>query len=142
MRSGKRAASFQLNFLSLALTIGGIFVLPPATAVVVFPFPIDIWLQPLDCPSSACAVAVVVHDLLVVLGLLFGSGRSGSAARLQWLSVGTLAAALHWAVGSAAAFRDPSNFGDYDATYGSLGGAIGLMMWMWLSAIIVLLGAD
>ena len=35
-----------------------------------------------------------------------------------------------------------SNFGNYDATYGSLGAAIGLMMWMWMSAIIVLCGAE
>jgi membrane protein len=35
-----------------------------------------------------------------------------------------------------------SNFGNYSATYGSLGAAIGLMMWMWMSAIIVLCGAE
>ena len=35
-----------------------------------------------------------------------------------------------------------SNFGNYNATYGSLGAAIGLMMWMWMSAIIVLCGAE
>ena len=34
------------------------------------------------------------------------------------------------------------NFGSYNATYGSLGAAIGLMMWMWLSTIAVLLGAQ
>jgi membrane protein len=35
-----------------------------------------------------------------------------------------------------------SNFANYTATYGSLGAAIGLMTWMWLSAIIVLVGAE
>jgi membrane protein len=35
-----------------------------------------------------------------------------------------------------------SNFADYTATYGSLGAAIGLMTWMWLSAIIVLVGVE
>ena len=35
-----------------------------------------------------------------------------------------------------------SNFGNYTATYGSLGAAIGLMTWMWMSAIIVLCGAE
>jgi membrane protein len=35
-----------------------------------------------------------------------------------------------------------SNFANYDATYGSLGAAIGLMIWMWMSAIVVLCGAE
>ena len=35
-----------------------------------------------------------------------------------------------------------SNFGNYDATYGSLGAAIGLMMWMWMSSIVILFGAE
>jgi membrane protein len=35
-----------------------------------------------------------------------------------------------------------ANFADYDATYGSLGAAIGTMMWMWMSAIVILLGGE
>ena len=35
-----------------------------------------------------------------------------------------------------------ANFADYDATYGSLGAAIGLMMWMWISTIVILAGAE
>jgi membrane protein len=35
-----------------------------------------------------------------------------------------------------------SNFADYDATYGSLGAVIGLMMWMWLTSIVILVGAE
>ena len=35
-----------------------------------------------------------------------------------------------------------ANFGAYDATYGSLGAAVGMMMWMWISAIVILLGAQ
>jgi membrane protein len=53
-----------------------------------------------------------------------------------------LAAALLWIAGSAALSWYLSNFGNYNATYGSLGAAIGLMMWMWMSAIVVLFGAE
>jgi membrane protein len=35
-----------------------------------------------------------------------------------------------------------SNFANYDATYGSLGAAIGLMMWLWISSIVILVGAE
>ena len=76
------------------------------------------------------------------LGVLYRFGPSRRAARWEWLSVGTLAAALLWVAGSSLLSWYLSNFGNYDATYGSLGAAIGLMMWMWMSAIIVLCGAE
>jgi membrane protein len=47
-----------------------------------------------------------------------------------------------WIAGSSALSWYLSNFGNYSATYGSLGAAIGLMMWMWMSAIVVLFGAE
>jgi membrane protein len=53
-----------------------------------------------------------------------------------------VAAALLWIAGSSLLSWYLSNFGDYNATYGSLGAAIGLMMWMWMSAIVVLCGAE
>ncbi len=80
--------------------------------------------------------------LLLALAVLYRFGPSRRAARWEWLSVGTLAAALLWVAGSSLLSWYLSNFGNYNATYGSLGAAIGLMMWMWMSAIIVLCGAE
>ena len=53
-----------------------------------------------------------------------------------------MVAALLWVAGSSLLSWYLSNFGNYSATYGSLGAAIGLMTWMWMSAIIVLVGAE
>jgi membrane protein len=83
--------------------------------------------------------------LVVMVGALtvfyrFGPSRTNAPRR--WLSPGAVAAALLWLAGSAALSFYLSNFADYNATYGSLGAAIGLMMWMWLSTIVVLLGAQ
>jgi len=81
---------------------------------------------------------------LVVLGLsvLYRYGPSRRHAKWRWVSVGSVFAALSWIALSVAFSWYLSNFGNYDATYGSLGAAIGLMMWMWMSAIIVLCGAE
>ena len=87
-------------------------------------------------------MAAAVAILLVALAMLYRFGPSRRPARWQWLSVGTLAAALLWIAGSALLSWYLSNFANYSATYGSLGAAIGLMMWMWMSAIIVLCGAE
>jgi membrane protein len=135
----------RLNLLSLAFTMGGIAALMVmVTAVVAFPLALDhLGLKPQSqLIVSLARWPLMFVILLVALGVLYRFGPSRRAARWEWLSVGTLAAALLWIAGSGALSWYLSNFGNYNATYGSLGAAIGLMMWMWMSAIIVLCGAE
>jgi membrane protein len=80
--------------------------------------------------------------LLTALAILYRFGPSRTNARWQWISPGAVTATLLWLAGSALLSWYLSNFGNYTATYGSLGAAIGLMTWMWMSAIIVLCGAE
>jgi membrane protein len=56
--------------------------------------------------------------------------------------VGSVFAAFAWLAGSALLSWYLANFANYDATYGSLGAAMGLMMWMWVSSIVILFGAE
>jgi membrane protein len=134
----------KLNLLSLAFTTGGIVaLLLMVGAVVAFPLLFDHLGLP---PGIASVVSLarwplLVVVLLVALSLLYRFGPSRRTARWEWLGAGTLAAALLWIAGSAALSWYLSNFGNYNATYGSLGAAIGLMMWMWVSTTIVLFGA-
>jgi membrane protein len=135
----------RLNLLSLAFTSGGIAaLLLMVSAVVVFPLVLNhLGLA----PAGQLIVGLARWPLLFVillgaLGLLYRFGPSRRPARWQWLSAGTLAASLLWIAGSFLLSWYLSNFGNYNATYGSLGAAIGLMMWMWMSAIIVLCGAE
>jgi hypothetical protein len=51
-------------------------------------------------------------------------------------------ATITWMAGSGLLSFYLANFGHYDATYGSLGAAIALMIWMWMSTIIILFGAE
>lgn len=135
----------HLNLLSLALTIGGILaVMSMAGAVVALPLALDHLglAQESKRIVSLARWPVMFVILVAALGVLYRFGPSRRAARWEWLGVGTLAAALLWIGGSALLSWYLSNFGNYDATYGSLGAAIGLMMWMWMSAIIVLCGAE
>jgi membrane protein len=135
----------KLNLLSLAFTTGGIVaLLLMVGAVVAFPLLFNHLGLP---PESGFILGLARWPLLfvvllVALGLLYRFGPNRRAARWEWLGAGTLAAALLWIAGSAALSWYLSNFGNYNATYGSLGAAIGLMMWMWISATIVLFGAE
>lgn len=56
------------------------------------------------------------------------------------MSVGALAAVLAWTLASAAFEVWVTNFADYDVTYGALGGAIALAIWLWLSNLALLFG--
>ena len=82
--------------------------------------------------------------VLVIVGLavLYRFGPSRTEARWEWLTVGSLFAAIAWLVASALLSWYLGNFADYNATYGSLGAAIGLMMWLWISSIVILFGAE
>jgi len=135
----------RLNLLSLLLTAGGIAaLLLMVTAVVAFPLAFDrIGLGPEgDLIVGLARWPLLFAVLLVALSVLYRFGPNRPGARWEWMGAGTLAAAALWIAGSAALSWYLSNFGNYNATYGSLGAAIGLMVWMWMSATIVLFGAE
>ena len=135
----------RLNLLSLAFTAGGIAaLLLMVSAVVAFPLAFNsIGVSPDGRFILGLARwPLLFAGLIVALSVLYRFGPDRRAARWDWRAPGTLAAAVLWIAGSAALSWYLSNFGDYDATYGSLGAAIGLMVWMWMSATVVLFGAE
>jgi membrane protein len=141
----ERRSFVRLNLIALAFTTGGIAaLLLMVAAVVMVPLLLDhIGLAPeSQTIISLARWPLLLAILLVALALLYRFGPSRRPPRWQWLNVGTLAAALLWIAGSSLLSWYLSNFANYSATYGSLGAAIGLMMWMWMSAIIVLCGAE
>jgi membrane protein len=58
------------------------------------------------------------------------------------VSWGSGFAAVAWVLASAAFSYYAANFGSYNRTYGSLGAAVGFMTWIWISTIIMLVGAE
>jgi membrane protein len=136
---------FHLNALSLTFTLGGIAaLLVMVAAVIAFPLALDhIGLAPdSQLIVSLARWPLLFVALLVGLGLLYRLGPSRPATQWRWLTVGAVVATLLWIAGSALLSFYLSHFANYSATYGSLGAAIGLMTWMWMSAITVLLGAE
>ena len=93
------------------------------------------------------SIAVLRWPLLLVLvtvalAAIYRYGPSRTEPRWQWLSVGAVAAAIGWLITSVLFSWYIAHFGAYNATYGSLGAAVGMMMWMWISAIVILLGGE
>jgi membrane protein len=82
--------------------------------------------------------------LLVILGLamIYRFGPSRAPANWRWLTPGSFVAALLWLAASAGFSFYAANFASYNETYGALGGVIILLMWLYISAFVVLLGAE
>ncbi len=59
-----------------------------------------------------------------------------------WITPGSIIAVVLWAIGSAGLANYLANFGNYDRIYGSLAGAIILLLWLWLTNIALLFGAE
>ena len=141
----EKRSFIRLNLISLTFTIGAIAaLLLMVAAVVAFPLALDhLGIAPESQLIAALARwPLLLVILLAALALLYRFAPSRDAPRWQWLSIGAMAAAMLWIAGSALLSWYLSKFANYNATYGSLGAAIGLMMWMWMSAIVIMFGAE
>jgi membrane protein len=134
----------QLNLVALAFTLGAILAFMLALGTVVLA---PIVFSHFELGGVDALVRIARWPalmVLVVLGLtmLYRYGPSLTYPQWTWLFPGNVLAAVAWLAVSALFSWYIASFGNYDATYGSLGGAIGMMTWMWFSTIVVLLGAE
>ncbi len=135
----------MLTLVKLGLTVFLILGLLLAAAVSVA---IPVALQFIHLgPATELLIQVVSWIVLLLLataGLAFIYRKAPSRvdAKWRWVTPGAFVAILLWAAGSLAFGWYVSNFGSYNETFGTLGGAVVLLMWLWLSAFIILLGAE
>jgi membrane protein len=83
---------------------------------------------------------LVVMALMVAV--LYYATPNVQQPKFRWMSVGAAMAIVLWLIGSLAFGFYVQNFGSYDRTYGSLGGVIVLLLWLWLTNIALLFGAE
>jgi len=135
----------NLNAVSLTFTIGGVVAILTAGALVIVA-PVALQMIGMGSQTELLikfgrwpALAIL---LLLALAVLYRYAPSRRSPKWRWISVGSVVATLTWMVASELLSYYLSNFGHYDATYGSLGAAIALMIWMWMSTIVILFGAE
>jgi len=86
--------------------------------------------------------SAMVVLVLVIFGVLYYSGPNARVSGLRWVSAGALAALVAWIVASLVFALYVSNFGSFDKTYGTLGGVVVFLLWMWITNMAILLGAE
>ncbi len=126
----------------LTLTLIGLGLLALASVVVA---PIAVAILPL-VPADSLIVGVVRWGVAIVaitlgLSLLYRYGPKHVGARASWISPGSVFAFFGWLIISAALSIYLTTFPRFSQVYGSIGAAIALMLWLYLSALVILLGA-
>ncbi|WP_274424240.1 YihY/virulence factor BrkB family protein [Chelativorans sp. YIM 93263] len=134
-----------LTLLSFGFTLGAMLI----AAVLIF----SIGLAPamlalLDFEQHAETLIrltrwpITFAIVAIATSVVYRYGPSRERAKWRWISWGAALTTLVWFGASFAFSLYLQNFASYDATYGSLGTIIAFMMWIWISAMILLIGAE
>ena len=135
----------KLRGLSLLLTLGAIVVAVIALALIeVFPnFVESLGLgQAGELAASIGRWVVLAALMLVALAVLYRHAPDRANPRWRWVSWGAVVALVLWLLGSVGFSWYVDNFGKYNQTYGALAAVIILLLWLFLSAFAILLGAE
>jgi membrane protein len=142
----EKRSFIQLTLRSLIFTLGGMVLVLIAIGSIVI-VPVALKVIGFSDGSTASLLSLLrwpllFAALLLALACLYRFGPSREQPQWRWVTWGSAIAAGIWIIGSLLLSWYVANFGSYNATYGSLGAIIGLLVWMWLSTIIVLAGAE
>ena len=85
---------------------------------------------------------VLMAAVVLMVAILFYATPNVEQPKFRWISVGAALAILVWALASAAFGFYVANFSSYDKTYGSLAGVIVFLLWLWLTNLALLFGAE
>jgi membrane protein len=80
--------------------------------------------------------------VITMLAILYWAAPNVKHPGFRWISPGGLLAVIGWLIASGAFALYVSNFASYNKTYGALGGVVVFLVWLWISNIVVLLGAE
>lgn len=128
--------TFTLGVLVFsALAIGLLLILPPVLQFLIIS-PLVEWI------FRAGGIALMLLFAIAGISMLYRWGPSREQARWTWISPGAVVTTLVWVAASVGYSWYVSNFATNDVTYGSLGTIIGFMVWLWISLVILIAGAE
>jgi membrane protein len=98
-------------------------------------------------PAAVTVWSILKWPVLIILvslmfAILYWASPNARTGGFRWVSPGGVFAVLLWMIASAAFAIYLANFANYNKTYGTLGGVIAFLVWLWISNIAILLGAE
>ena len=136
----------RLNAISLLFTLSAIaLTLVALSGAVILP-----WVLDNVFPGYAFVATLIrwltwpigIAAALLGLAVVYRFGPDREKPLWRWVTPGSLLATLFLILASAGFAYYAANFGSYNKTYGTLGAAIAFMTWLWISSIVVLVGAE
>jgi membrane protein len=118
-----------------------LFLMVALGFVVVAPIALEYLPGMVGTLFSIARWPILLVLVAIALSLIYRYGPSRNEPRWRWISWGSAFASLSWLAASGLFSWYAANFGAFNKTYGSLGAVIGFMIWMWLSTIVILVGA-
>ena len=85
---------------------------------------------------------VLLVIVVLIVALLYYATPNVKQPKFRWISVGAVVAIVVWLLASAAFGFYVANFSSYDKTYGSLAGVIAFLLWLWITNLALLFGAE
>jgi membrane protein len=133
----------KLRGLSILLTLGAMLLLTVAGATIAgFPPIADSLPVALQWVVSILRFVVLAVLLILGLAVLYRYAPNRDEPKWTWVSWGSVVATVLWILASIGFSIYVNAFGNYNKTYGALAGIIILMFWLYLTAVIVLVGAE
>ena len=133
----------KLRGLSILMTLGAMVLLAVALALIVgFPAVPDSWPTVLQWAAAIVRFVLLAVLLMAGLAALYRYAPDRDKPKWSWSSPGSVVATVLWVLASVGFSIYVNAFGNYNKTYGALAGIIILMFWLYLTAFVVLVGAE
>ncbi|WP_069386698.1 YihY/virulence factor BrkB family protein [Cellulosimicrobium cellulans] len=117
-----------------ALVLSGSLARAVGDAVGLGPTAVTVW--------NIAKWPVVLLLVVVIVAILYHVTPNVRQPKFKWISVGAVVAIVVWVIASAGFGFYVANFSNYDATYGTLAGIIVMLLWLWITNLALLFGAE
>ena len=140
---------WKLRPLQIAVTLVMVLLLAATALALVLTGPVvEAVAGPLGIGDTAVAAwkiakwPALVLVVVTMISVLYYVAPNVKQTGFRWVTPGSVVALLLWVLASIGFAFYVANFGSYDETYGTLGGVITFLVWLWITNIAVLLGAE
>jgi membrane protein len=140
---------WRLRPLQILVTLVMVILVAILALSLVLTGPIvDAVAEPLGISSTATTIwdiakwPVMVVIVLTIIAVLYYSTPNVKLRGFKWVTPGTILALVAWLIASAGFAFYVANFGSYDKTYGTLGGVVVMLIWLWITNLALLFGQE
>jgi membrane protein len=140
---------YRLRPLQIVVTLIMIVLLAAVLLAIVLTGPIvSAVAGPLGIGSTAVTIwniakwPVLLVVVMLMFGVLYHFSPNVKMPSFKWVTPGAVVAVVVWIIASAAFAFYVANFGSYNKTYGTLGGVVALLVWMWITNCVLLFGME